>query len=76
MSEKEEKEAKEDSCFGHLEFWMLSSLFRFLNSEMSNWRAINKVLYLRRAGDRIIFRNPNFKKYFKIPVTQCERSVF
>ena len=49
QSEKEEKEGEEDSCFGHLEFWGFSSLFRFLNSKMSNWRAITKnLLTLRR----------------------------
>ena len=44
MFEKEEKEGEEDSCYGHLEFWTLSSLFRFLNSKMSNWQAITKNL--------------------------------
>ena len=44
MFEKEEKEGEEDSCYGHLEFRTLSSLFRFLNSKMSNWQAITKNL--------------------------------
>ena len=51
MSEKEEKEGEEDSCYGHLEFWTLSSLFWFLNSKMSNWRPITKNLLTLRGRE-------------------------